>query len=451
MWRYSHNLELLYQTPTLVPDRSNPLEDIQTFLGDIRAAGRTILTEVESKKLLGAYGIPCVQTWVARTPDAAVAIAEDIGYPVALKLYSETITHKTDVGGVCLNLRNAAELRAAFNAIRDSVCKLAGQSHFQGVTVQQMRHGDYELIIGSHVDPQFGPVVMFGAGGQLVEVFRDRAIGLPPLNTTLAERLIDETRISVALKGVRGRRPVDRKALEQLLVRFSNLVAEQPLIREVDINPVLASDEELIVVDARIVLYPLDATVAELPKLAIRPYPSEYVFKWIAGNGREFRIRPIRAEDELAMVALHRNLSERSVYQRYFSVLSFNYRTAHSRLTRICCIDYDHEIALVAELPDSGNIVAVARFIKVGNKTAEFAIVVSDAFQRVGLGSELLRRLLDVARREGLERIHSFVLRENTGMLRLCRRFDFQQSVADDRELVFAELDLACCITVTAS
>src|SRR4029453_17705058 len=148
------------------------------------------------------------------------------------------------------------------------------------------------LIIGSHVDPQFGPVVMFGAGGQLVEVFRDRAIGLPPLNTTLAERLIDETRISVALKGVRGRRPVDRKALEQLLVRFSNLVAEQPLIREVDINPVLASDEELIVVDGRIVLYPLDATVAELPKLAIRPYPSEYVFKWIAGNGREFRIRP---------------------------------------------------------------------------------------------------------------------------------------------------------------
>jgi acetyltransferase len=442
MWRYSHNLEALYETPTLVPDRSNPLEDIETFLTDINAAGRTLLTEVESKKLLAAYGIPCVRTWVARTEDAAVAVAEDIGYPVVVKLHSESITHKTDVDGVKLNLQNAAQVRAAFNSIRESVSHRAGPSHFNGVTVQQMRRGEYELIIGSHVDQQFGPVVVFGAGGQLVEVFRDSAIGLPPLNTTLAGRLIDETRISVALKGVRGRRPVDRKALEQLLVRFSNLVVEHPAIREIDINPVLASGEDLVVVDARIVLYPETDSAAEQSKLAIRPYPSQYESNWFGNNGQEFRIRPIRAEDEPAMIALHRNLSEQSVYHRYFSALSFNYRTAHSRLTRICCIDYDREIAIVAERPDSGEIVAVARFIKIDNKSAEFAIVVSDPFQGAGLGSELLKCLLDVARSEGLDRIHSFVLRENTGMLRLCRRFGFQSREADDPELVFVELDL---------
>jgi acetyltransferase len=442
MWRYSHNIDALYETPTLVADRANPLEDIETFLGDISAAGRTILTEVESKKLLAAYGISCVPTWVARTEDAAVAIAEDVGYPVVVKLHSETITHKTDVDGVRLNLRDAGEVRNAFRSIEQSVSQRAGVRHFQGVSVQQMRRGDYEFIIGSHVDAQFGPVVVFGAGGQYVEVFRDRAIGLPPLNTTLARRLIEQTRISAVLDGFRGRPAVSRAALEQLLVRFSSLVAEQRMIQEIDINPVLATGDELIVLDARVVLYPRDTSAADLPRLAIRPYPSQYQSSWFGRNGQEFRIRPIRAEDEPAIVSLHKNLSERSVHQRYFSALTLDYRTAHSRLTRVCCVDYDRELALVAEVSGSKDIAGVVRFIREGQADAEFAIVVRDEFQHSGLGSQLLGRLLDAARSEGIRRIHSFVLRENLGMLRLCRKLGFQVREDKDPELVLVEIDL---------
>jgi acetyltransferase len=442
MWRYSHNIDALYETPTLVPDHANPLEDIETFLRDIGAAGRTLLTEVESKKLLAAYGIPCVPTWVAKTEEAAVVIAEDVGYPVVVKLHSESITHKTDVDGVRLNLRDAKDVRTAFRSIQESVSQRVGVLHFQGVSVQQMRRGDYELIVGSHVDSQFGPVVVFGAGGQYVEVFRDRAIGLPPLNTTLARRLIEQTRISMVLDGFRGRPPVNRDALEQLLVRFSSLVAEQRMIQEIDINPVLATGNELVVLDARIVLYPRNTPASDLPRLAIRPYPAQYQGIWFGRNAREFHIRPIRAEDEPAIVSLHRNLSEQSVHQRYFSALSLDFRTAHSRLTRVCCVDYDRELALVAEIANSKEIVGVARFIREGQTDAEFAIVVRDEFQNSGLGSELLGRLLDAARAEGIGRIHSFVLRENVGMLRLCRKLGFQLRDDIDPDLVVAELEL---------
>jgi acetyltransferase len=346
------------------------------------------------------------------------------------------------VVGVRLNLRDAGDVRTAFRSIQESVSRQAGVRHFQGVSVQQMRRGDYELIVGSHVDPQFGPVVVFGAGGQYVEVFRDRAIGLPPLNTTLARRLIEQTRISMVLDGFCGHQPVNRNALEQLLVRFSSLVAEQRMIQEIDINPVLATGDELVVLDARIVLYPRNTPAADLPRLAIRPYPTQYQRMWTGRDGREFRIRPIRAEDEPAIVSLHKNLSERSVHQRYFSALSLDFRTAHSRLTRVCFVDYDRELALVAEIPASKEIVGVARFIREGQTDAEFAIVVRDEFQKSGLGSELLGRLLEAARAEGIRRIHSFVLRENAGMLRLCRKLDFELREDSDPALVIAQREL---------
>jgi acetyltransferase len=235
---------------------------------------------------------------------------------------------------------------------------------------------------------------------------------------------------------------VNHDALEQLLVRFSSLVAEQRMIQEIDINPVLATGNELVVLDARIVLYPRNTPASDLPRLAIRPYPAQYQGIWFGRNAREFHIRPIRAEDEPAIVSLHRNLSEQSVHQRYFSALSLDFRTAHSRLTRVCCVDYDRELALVAEMANSKEIVGVARFIREGQTDAEFAIVVRDEFQNSGLGSELLGRLLDAARAEGIGRIHSFVLRENVGMLRLCRKLGFQLRDDTDPELVVAELEL---------
>lgn len=224
----------------------------------MRHKGRTILTELESKRILSAYGLPVIQTAIADNETEAVELANAIGYPVVLKLLSETITHKTDVGGVQLNLLSAEDVKWAYRAIETSVREKAGKEHFLGVTVQPMLNlnGGYELIVGSSIDPQFGPVLLFGSGGQLVEVFRDRALALPPLNTTLARRMMEQTKIYKALKGVRGRKSVDLRALEHLIVRFSQLVVEQPWIREIDINPLFVSSEQMIVLDARIVLHP---------------------------------------------------------------------------------------------------------------------------------------------------------------------------------------------------
>ena len=271
-----------------------------------------------------------------------------------LKLYSETITHKTDVGGVQLNLKDEADVRKAFNDIKTAVTEKKGAQHFQGVTVQQMiKLADgYEIILGSSIDPQFGPVLLFGMGGQLVEVFKDNSLALPPLNTTLARRMMERTKIYNALKGVRGRKPVDLAALEKLMVGFSQLVAEQRWIKEIDINPLFASGDDLVALDARVILHDPKTTEEQLPKLAIRPYPTQYVGAWKMKDGKKVTIRPIRPEDEPLMVKFHEGLSERSVYLRYFSPLKLQQRVAHSRLIRICFNDYDREIALVAEHKD---------------------------------------------------------------------------------------------------
>ena len=273
MWRYANNLKALYETPSLpvAPERGEFREEVDRIIAEVSAEGRTLLTEYESKKVLAAYGIPITDTELAHTPEEACAAAADIGYPVVAKLLSRTVTHKTDVGGVVLNLRTPEAVCEAFETIRDSVTAKAGAEHFEGVTIQPMINwSGYELIVGSSPDPQFGPVLLFGMGGQLVEVFRDRALALPPLNTTLARRLIEHTRIAGALRGVRGRKPIDVDVLAALLVRFSELVAEQPRIAEIDINPLLASPERIIALDARVVLHPATIDDADLPRLAIR-------------------------------------------------------------------------------------------------------------------------------------------------------------------------------------
>jgi acetyltransferase len=263
MWSYSANLKALYETPDAFEwdDRDAAVEaspgmKASELITGIREKGRTLLTEAESKILLATYGIPTIATEVAANAEEAVSAACRIGYPVALKLHSETITHKTDVGGVQLNLADESAVRTAFQRIKESVTRAAGPEHFLGVTVQPMvRAEGYELILGSSVDSQFGPVLLFGSGGQLVEVYNDHAIGLPPLNTTLARLLMERTKIFTALGGVRGRKPVDLAKLEQLLVRFSYLVIEQRWIKEVEINPLLASSEGLCALDARVVLH----------------------------------------------------------------------------------------------------------------------------------------------------------------------------------------------------
>ena len=449
MWRWAYNLKGLYETPSMpedsaecAPNRSLTDEIIQKA----RSAGRTILTESESKQVLNSYCVPTVETLVAASEEEAVSHAARMGYPVVLKLFSETITHKTDVGGVQLNLADGEAVQRTYRRIQASVTEKAGAEHFQGVTVQPMiKSGDgYELIIGSSLDPQFGPVLLFGTGGQLVEVFKDRALALPPLNTTLARRMMEQTLIYKALKGVRGRKPVDMAALEQLMVRFSRLVIEQHWIKEIDINPLLATPDRLVALDARIVVHGPEVREDQLPKPAIRPYPDRYVSPWTMKDGGEVIIRPIRPEDEPKMVKFHSTLSERSVYLRYFHLMNLSQRVAHERLTRICFIDYDREMALVAERrnPATGEleILGVGRLTKIlGTNDAEVAVLVSDQSHGHGLGKELLGRLVVVGADEKLSKLKADILPDNRDVMRICEKLGFTLRHSLEDEVVKAE------------
>ncbi len=437
MWRYTYNLRGIYETPSLsvdsdlhAPDRV-AAERILKQVGD-----RHLLTEYESKQLLAAYDIPTIATEIATSDLQAVEIADRFGYPVVLKLHSEKITHKTDVGGVRLNLCDAAAVSLAFKAISTKVRSIDPEA-FLGVTVQPMvKMEGYELILGSSIDPQFGAVMLFGMGGQLVEIFQDRALALPPLNTTLARRMMEQTRIYKALQGVRGRKAIDMAKLEQLLVNFSQLVVEQPQIREIDINPLLVSPDGMIALDARVLMH-TDVDINQRPLPAIRPYPTKYVQQWESIKGDRLSIRPIRPEDEPLMVQFHQKLSEESVYLRYAHTVKLKHRIAHERLTRICFIDYDRDMLLVADYKNpqtsEHEILGVARLSKLhGTNEAEFALIISDRYQHQGLGTELLRRLIAVSKEEKLDAIVGYILNSNYKMQSICRKLGFQ--LHPDRE-----------------
>jgi acetyltransferase len=449
MWRYNRRLSSLYETPSLpsgIDEESFKRFSTGEMLANIRATGRTILTEYESKQVLAAYGIPTVPTRLARSADEAIKVAEEMGYPVVVKLNSETITHKTDVGGVRLDLANADEVRYAYETMERSVTEKFSADDFLGVTVQPMLklNDGYELILGSSPDPQFGPVLLFGTGGTLVEVFKDRALGLPPLNTTLARRTMERTKIYKALKGIRGRDPVDMAALEDLMVRFSQLVVERRWIEEIDINPLFASSENLIALDARIVLYGRDVTEEDLPRLAIRPYPARHIYTCVAKNGEELTFRPIRPEDEPLMVDFHQTLSEKSVYLRYFRSYNLDQRVEHDRLTRICFVDYDRTIAqVVTHKNEAGEVevVAAGRLTRAhARDEAEYAILVSDAYQGMGVGTQLLKRLLEIGREEGVKRVVAYMLPENRGMRHVSQKLGFK--FERDADLLKATMDL---------
>ncbi len=454
MWRYTYNLRGLYETPALTDQsevESESRNKIEQIIQNARKSGRVLLTELESKQLLSLYGIPAVETRAAASEDEAAKIASEIGFPVVLKVLSEAITHKTDVGGVKLNLQDEAAVRSAYRAIQASVAEKAGKFSgvpFSSVTVQPMVMLDgYELILGSSIDPQFGPVILFGSGGHLVEVYGDHALALPPLNTTLAQRMMEQTRIFKALRGIRGRKPVNMAALENLLVRFSQLVLEQRWIAEIDINPLLASPERLLALDARIVLHGPAVTLDQLPQPAIRPYPLQYVSSWTMKDGHQVTIRPIRPEDEPLIAKFHETLSDRSVYLRYFCSLSLSRRVEHERLLRICFGDYDREMALVAEHTDPGTgerrIIGVGRMNKLHSRNeAEVAALVTDKYQKMGLGHELLRRVVQIARDEKVSQVSAEMLPDNIAMQAVFRRLGFLIRADEDLTSLRATLDL---------
>jgi acetyltransferase len=456
MAHYADNLRSLYETPMLAaPNGDTPdCERAEQIIQHVRQSGRTILTEYESKQLLAAYCVPTVETRIAESAESAAQAADEIGYPVVVKIHSETITHKTDVGGVQLNLNDANAVRGAYNEIEKAVAERVGelddQGHrnFLGVTVQPMVEMDgYELILGSSIDAQFGPVLLFGLGGSLVEVFKDRALALPPLNSTLARRMMEKTKVYTALKGVRGRKPVDLDALEHLIVRFSQLVAEQSYIKELDINPLLASPEHLLALDARVVLHPAEVGKDQLPRLAIRPYPTQYEAPFKTKKGTTVIIRPIRPEDEPLVVEFHGTLSDRTVYMRYLHPMLLSERVAHERLARICHGDYDREITLVVEdvYPDSGKkrILGAGRLSKMHvMDEARFSVLLTDDAQGLGLGTELLRRLIRITREEGLKRLESTMTEDNKMMQHICKQLGFEIKPSKDEGMVVAQLEL---------
>ncbi len=442
MWQYNENLRSLYETPTTTNEHFEPdRATVEQIISKARSQERTLLSEDESKQIFAAYGIPVAQTLFAATADDAVSIAAKLGFPVVVKLFSKTITHKSDVGGVKLNLFSELQVREAYEEIRVSVSEKAGAVHFNGVTVQPMvtTKDGYELILGSSVDQQFGPVVLFGLGGQLVEVFKDRSLGLPPLNSNLVRSMLQKTKIYTALKGVRGRNSVDLERLEQILIRFSQLVVEQKLISECDLNPLFASDKNLIALDGRVVLYGNEVTEASIPAPAIRPYPLTYCRTIELKNGVAAQIRPIKPEDERALAHFHELLSEASVMQRYGKNLNLNERTAHDRLLRICFTDYDRSLVFVSEslsnAHQTGEIHSISRLSKLDNdRAALLTIVVADPFQKQGLGTAQLQFLLEIAQREGMHRIDALILKSNTVMISLLEKFGFRmvEKLEDD-------------------
>ncbi|MCA9733296.1 MAG: bifunctional acetate--CoA ligase family protein/GNAT family N-acetyltransferase [Deferribacteres bacterium] len=458
MWRYSYSLKGLYETPAhaseeFANDKIRLKVDQQ--IEKIKQEKRTKLTATESKNILNSYGIPVALSSVAKSPETAIKAAEKIGYPVVLKYNSENITNKRDRSSVKLNLQNAQEVTAAFQAIKAHVAQKSDQQKFNGVLVQPMVNYDgYEIILGSRTDAQFGPVLFFGSGGQLVEVFRDRALALPPLNTTLARRMMEQTKIYGAMKSNSFGEQVNLAELEKLLVKFSYLIVEQRWIKTIDINPLLVrtsvSENDafglLVALDARITLHEPEVEKSTLPKLAIRPYPAKYIYDFTLRTGEVVRIRPIRPEDEPKIVDFHHNLSEESIYFRYFHPVALGQRIAHDRLAQICFNDFDRQIALVVEKEagdEKSEVIGVGRLTRIpGKDDAEFAILLNDKYQRTGLGTELLAALLRIGKEENIQRVFAQILLENRGMQRVCEKLGFELKTDYEEQVVIAKIVL---------
>jgi len=299
----------------------------------------------------------------------------------------------------------------------------------------------YELILGSSIDPQFGPILLFGTGGQLVEVFKDRSLALPPLTAPLARRMMERTKIYQALKGVRGRKPIDLENLENILVQFSNLAAEQKWIKECDINPLLVSGERVIALDARIILHDPATQIEKIPKIAIRPYPAKYIEEMQLREGTKVTVRPVKAEDVPLMAQFLEKLSETTMRQRFLKFIQYDEIEASDRLKRLCFIDYDREMAIIVK--KGQEILAVGRLTKLPDtEDARFAITIRDDWQKKGIGSKLMQSLVNIAKQEKIQRILAYMLEENAGMKKICEKFGFSLTLDKEQDLLFAELVL---------
>lgn len=440
VYSYSKNLELLNETPATIPHAFSPkIKENKKLIKSILNQGRFVMTEAEAKELLANYDIPAARSAVAKSAREAGAMAAEIGFPVAMKILSPDILHKTDMGGVRLNVESAKKAETVYVEIIKSAKARYPRADLHGVFIEAITKKKYELLIGCKKDPIFGPAIVFGMGGVAVEIFKDINVGLPPLNMSLAMRLIEGTKIYKLLKGYRGMPGVDIEAIKFLLYKFAYLVADFPELKEVDINPFAVDEDGGIVLDAKVIL---DKKIAEqgvkpYSHLVISPYPKEFIKKIKFKDGRTALLRPIKPEDEPEEAELIKTFSKETLRQRFFVPIK---DISHELLVRFTQIDYDREIAIVAEINERGRkkFAGVSRLIADPyNETAEFAIAVGDPWQHQGLGNELTDYILEIAKKRKIKKVYAKFLKDNKAMRSILEKRGFK--IVDNKEC-YAEL-----------
>ncbi len=432
---YYRNQKLLMQMPGPLSHHVEPdVESARLIIEGAMQEHRKVLSEMESKALLSAFHIDVARTMIAHSPNEALLIAQQLGFPVAMKINSPDISHKSDAGGVMLNLRNAPEVRAAYQNIIDNVKRNRPEATIDGISIEPMivKPNGRELMIGVTSDPVFGPVITFGAGGTMVEVMGDRSVTLPPLNRFLVSELIRDTRIAKMLGAFRNMPAANMEALEDVLLRVSEMVCELPLLKEMDINPLILDEHGALAADARVVVEFRQPNADRYAHMAIYPYPTHLVKQWQLADGTNITIRPIRPEDAELVQSFVRNLSEEA---RYFRFMNSIQELTETMLVRFTQIDYSRELALIAVTEEQGKEIelGVARYaINPDGDSCEFALVVADTMQGKGLGQKLMSSLMEAARSNGLSRIEGEVLRNNDKMLKLVTRLGFNTKPSDE-------------------
>ncbi len=433
---YYRNQKLLMQMPgPFSPHHAEPdVETARLIIEGAMQEHRKVLTEMESKAVLSAFHIPVAKTMVAHSPNEALLIAQQLGFPVAMKVNSHDITHKSDAGGVLLNLGNAHEVRAAYQHIQDNILLNRPNAHVDGISIEPMivKPNGRELMIGVTSDPVFGPVITFGAGGTTVEIMGDRTVALPPLNNFLVRDLIQGTHVSKMLGAFRHMAPANMEALEDVLLRVSEMACELPLLKEMDINPLILDENGALAADARVVVEYRQPSADRYAHMAIHPYPAHLVSQWQLADGTDITIRPIRPEDAELVQKFVRELSEES---RYFRFMNSMQELTETMLVRFTQIDYSREMALIAVTGEQGKEIelGVARYAtNPDGGSCEFALVVADNITGKGLGQKLMVSLMEAARSKGLETIEGEVLSNNHNMLKLMSRLGFTSKISEE-------------------
>lgn len=432
---YATNLELLHETPATTPHAFSPkIEETKEIINRAVSQERMVLNEVETKQILANYGMPVPTSYLCTSEDEAVEKSKQAGYPVAMKIVSPAILHKVDVGGVILHVQNEQEVREAYKKILADTKSHLPDADITGILVEPQISKKYELFIGCKKDSIFGPAIVFGMGGVAVELYNDVTVGLPPLNMSLAMRMIKGTKVYKLLSGFRGATPVDISVIQFLLYKFSYLVMDFPEIKEVDINPFGIDEKGGIVLDAKIILDEsvVHSEIRPYSHLVISPYPSNYVKSVTLPSGKNITLRPILPEDEPMEAEMFTHFSHETQRFRFFTRIK---DITHQLLIRYTQIDYDREIAIIAQEDIDGKklMLGVARLIADPyRETAEFAIVVADPWQKIGLGSVLMDYILEIARERQIKKIYAYVLPDNDKMLTMMKKRNFEIKKSED-------------------